>query len=156
MRIGRILILALTLGMAGWQGHAATKGCYGALAAPLRAGGYSGDGGAYDCKDLKVDIKYVGRIVVQGRRFNIYDLIYETIPEQSDVAVHGGQRILIFRDRTYLGQFHLDTPPFFKVGIRGHSIHINTRAKYGNEVRLTKNGPPPNAFLAQDLDGLFR
>jgi len=149
------LVMALALVLIASPASAQTS-CYGSLRGPLAAGGYSGDGGAYDCKDINVDIKYIGRIPLRGRIFHIYSLIYQTIPEQSDMSAHGGQRILIFRGKTYLGQFHLDTPPFFKVSIKGSSIRINTRAKFGNEIRLTKDGPPPRAFLAQDIDGLFR
>jgi hypothetical protein len=120
------------------------------------AGGYSGDDNAYMCHDSRVRIRYVGKIAFRRASYNIYILIYVGLRAGDGLPGHGGERILMFRDGAYVGQFHLDTPPYYRVSVKGRSIRINTKAKYGNEIRMTEAGPPPNAFLAQDTDGLFR
>jgi hypothetical protein len=93
---------------------------------------------------------------VSGVRYEIYSLIYKTIPEQ-DEAVHGGQRVLIFKDNMkYIGQYSLDTPPFYKVTVRNHSIYINVPKKHGNKIEITGRGLPNEAWLNQVTEGLYQ
>jgi hypothetical protein len=75
--------------------------------------------------------------------------MYHDIPA-GGTAVHGAQRILVFRNEKYIGHYHLDMMDR-RVTIRGSSIYINVPHRYGDEIKITTEGPPARAYLDQDL-----
>lgn len=122
----------------------ASSDCMQGLRTALIAGGYSG---SMDCSSVKFEIRKV--VVKSGSNFpfSVYDLKYRTIPQGLEVA-HGGERLLIFKDEKYVGQYVLSPPPFSAPTIIGDEILLEGMpVTDGNVIRLTKNELPSKAWI---------
>jgi len=98
--------------------------CFGELRSSLVAGGYTG---GVDCRTIKVNIMKAGYILGKNK-YQIYSLVYKT----HTLSPHGGQRILVFHNQRYIGQYKLDTPPFYKIVADGSDIAVysNNKMRY--------------------------
>lgn len=91
--------------------------------------------GAIFCEGGKTTFRLVGRTAGVG--YHVYDYRYRFMAAN---VMHGGQRIIIFRARKYVGQYPLATPPFTNMTVRGSHLILSTD---GTEVslNLSKNLP---------------
>jgi hypothetical protein len=68
-----------------------------------------------------------------GDKFSIYDYRYRYLPAGGNV-MHGGQKVVVFRDRSYLGQYALSPPLYIIVAVK--DTHVSLRAA-GNSKGVT-------------------
>lgn len=148
-----LLVLLAVANTANATDKTSSGYCFGTLRAALSVGGYTG---GLDCSTVHVKMRKAGMITILSDKYTVYDLRYQTIPVDG-TAVHGGQRIIIILNgKTYLGQYSLDTPPFHKISVKGHSIFINVSAEHGNRIKIGKNGPPSKVFLDQNVKEFYK
>ena len=128
----------------------ASSDCMDGLQAALIAGGYGGYAG---CELDKFEIHKLVPKNGGSFPFTVYDLIYQTIPQFVGAQSHGGERLLIFKDGKYLGQYALSPPPFSDPIIVGDDIVLEAAPKkWGNVIHFTKNEPPSKAWLQGYID----
>jgi hypothetical protein len=84
--------------------------------------------------------------VLAGRTgdYAVYDYRYRYRPRHGAVD-HGGQRILVFRGETYLGQYIASPPPPVSVSVRGSIVHFDTADSQPLDL---SNGPPAATVLS--------
>jgi len=89
-----------------------------------------------------------GSFVLAGRtgRYAVYDYRYRVRPPHGAVD-HGGQRILIFRDDAYLGQYSASPPPYVTVSVQGSEIRFASPDGAASSPLNLTHGPPPRAFI---------
>ena len=85
------------------KGHVS---CLSGLVPALVVGKFSG---SVDCHQDRLSIRYVGDLHSAGHYFKIYNYHYELKPLCPECAIHGGQRIIVLRDRQYIGQYKPDS-----------------------------------------------
>lgn len=136
-------------------GSAEAAPCLGELKRALIAGGFSG---SVDCAHDRLSVREIGRVHIRERRFIVYDYTYKLRPVCDGCAVHGGQRILIFDRRRYLGQYKTD---FARVSLDGDKIIFRPSLKLGSRVqtyvvRVTYRGVPKRVFADGEMVSFFR
>ncbi len=97
--------------------------------------------GVVFCSPENAWFTFVGRTT--GGRYTIYDYRYRFLPHPSG-AIHGGQRLIVFRGETYVGNYMLS--PKVSVAVRGTEVILK-----GDEdrapVRLDFSRKPPKRIL---------
>jgi len=126
--------------------------CFGGLLSRLRAGGYSG---SVDCDAIEVRVEHIGDISTGNAQYEIFSLTYFQKHPAAD-SRHGGQRILVFaRGSHYVGQYVLDTPPFFSPRVVSKSIIFDLPPRQGNEIRFDA-GPPAETYINENTLALVK
>lgn len=120
--------------------------CFGTLGAILVAGNYSGE---LNCEQISITLHKIGVIEATPKTYEIYNLIYKTIT-QDGYPPHGGQKILLFSNKQYVGQYSLSSPPFHGLSIDAKSIVIDIQKEKGNRINFDENGPPRSVFIDED------
>jgi hypothetical protein len=125
---------------------ASTKQCL----AKRRAAGVSGK--EWLCNKTST-FRFVGRISRSG--YEIYDYRYRFLPH-SGGAMHGGQRIKIFRGGKYIGEYSLSPPPEVNMAVRGARLILSTDgADRTVELNLSK-GLPERIFVNGEAEDFAR
>lgn len=104
-------------------------------------------------RDASFEFTLVGRTA--GDRFAIYDYRYRYLPPNGNV-MHGGQKIVIFQNGKYLGQYSLSPPPYNTLSVNGTSAVIHGRnGPEIFEIDLSRN-PPSEAFVDGEIILFYR
>lgn len=103
----------------------------------LTEGGFTGP---ILCDAADASFALAGRI----SDYAIYDYRYRHRPEHGAVD-HGGQRIVVFRGETYLGQYIAAPPPHLSVSVRGAVVHFDAADSQPLDFA---NGPPAATVLS--------
>jgi hypothetical protein len=84
----------------------------------------------------------VGR--TKGNKFSIYDYRYRFLPAGGNV-MHGGQKMVVFRNNVYAGHYSLSPPPYTTITVNGGYASLKTDGQSGIELNLKRK--PPRRFL---------
>lgn len=143
--IAAILLMCSTLD--GCQSGAASD-CLSGRREALTTGGFSG---LLECSGEDVTLNFVG---TTETGYTIYDYRYRAV---AAAVMHGGQRLVIFRGSTYVGQYALSPPPYSTAVVLGSDIHVRGDEPSSEEAVLNfSNGVPSHAFLAGHVVDLYR
>jgi hypothetical protein len=105
------------------------------------------------CSKANASFVLVGRTT--GRQFSIYDYRYRYLPPHGNV-MHGGQKIIVFHGKAYVGQYALAPPPFVEMVVKGADVELRTRSSR-DAVRLNlSRNPPPKILVNGETSGFFR
>jgi hypothetical protein len=108
--------------------------------------------GAVFCSGKNNSFDLVGRTT--GARYSIYDYRYRFLPHRGGI-MHGGQRVVVFKGRRYIGQYALDVPP--TVDVRVHGTHVVLTSADTGTVRLDFSRTPPARILVNgEPEDFFR
>ncbi|RZJ45531.1 MAG: hypothetical protein EON87_07255 [Brevundimonas sp.] len=121
------------------------QACMAGLTRALTEGGFSGP---ILCADADASFDLAGRV----GEYSVYDYRYRYRPLHGAVD-HGGQRILIFRGETYLGQYSASPPPYVSVSVQGSQVSFG--AADSKPLDLS-NGPPADTVLSGQDVSFFR
>jgi hypothetical protein len=114
--------------------------CLAGMRAALVHGHFTGP---IVCSRKNATFVLVGRTA--GDKFSIYDYRYRYLPAGGNV-MHGGQKLMVFRDRSYLGQYALSPPPYIIVAVK--DTHVSLRASGASRgVTLDFSREPPSRIL---------
>ena len=105
--------------------------------------------GVIFCTANDVSFKLVGRTT--GGKYSVYDYRYKFRPHSSG-AVHGGQRLIVFRGRSYVGNYMLQ--PVLKMVVRGTQVVLKGQ-EHKQSVRLDFSRTPPRQILVNGEDETF-
>jgi hypothetical protein len=157
MRRHRILLFALCglLGFTLTGGQIPTHDCLQGLKESLVSGGFSG---SVDCQNDKLSMRKIGTIHTQRNDYSIYDYKYRLARICKDCADHGGQRILIFSRRQYVGQYK---PDGVNLTIRNNRLFFSSANKSAaqqglTEIRITQRGFPRKVLIDGEFFSFFR
>jgi hypothetical protein len=89
-----------------------------------------------------------------GNKFSIYDYRYRYLPEHGNV-MHGGQKIVVFRDRTYVGQYALSPPYVTAIVNRTHVLLRTAVDPQGTNLDFSR-GPPRQILVGGEIETFFR
>jgi len=128
----------------------ASKGCFAGRREPLIAGGFSG---SMDCSVGSSTFRLAGR--PGDGHYAVYDYRYSFMPEHGAV-MHGGQRVIVFKDADYVGQYGLNPPPYASVSVRDARLLIRTEDEFDEPPLDFSDGPPPRIFVGGNVLHLFR
>jgi hypothetical protein len=157
--LGTLLMLSFAMLMHGPVEAGSHGPCLSGLRSVLVAGGFSG---SVDCRHDRFSMRRIGYLKSSGHRFAIYYYQYSLKPICPECAVHGGQRIIILRDGSYLGQYKPDWQVSGQI-FKGHLVLI-PRCEPGmteedckaDQVSFTPEGPPPRVHIFDDYYEFFR
>jgi hypothetical protein len=125
-------IVTMTVLFSSTVAYASTKQCL----AKRRTAGFAGK--EWLCNKTST-FRFVGRISRSG--YEIYDYRYRFLPHAGGV-MHGGQRIMIFRDGKYIGEYPLSPPPEVNMAVRGARLMLSTGGSDQKvELNLSKGLP---------------
>lgn len=130
-----VIGLSTIVGAAGRE----ADGCLDGRQSALIAGGFSGP---LICSAEDATFEPVGNI--GSGRYAIYDYRYRF---RAAAVTHGGQRIVIFKGRDYVGQYVLSPPPFADLAVNGADVIVTGGANPGRWVLDFSEGPPHQAFI---------
>jgi hypothetical protein len=101
----------------------------------------------------KKDASFVPKGRTTGVQFSIYDYRYKYLPSGGNVMA-GGQKIIVFRGATYVGQYALSPPPFVEVFVKGANVELRS---LGNRsiVQLDLSRAPPAKILVNGETAIF-
>ena len=131
-----ILVFAATPSLA----HRTSTPCLAGKQAALVQGHFSGE---IFCSRKNASFALVGRTA--GRSYAIYDYRYHFLPHREG-AMHGGQRLVVFRGESYVGQYMLSPPPYINVHIEGSRVLLET-PQSREKVRLDFSRKPPTRIF---------
>lgn len=117
--------------------------CLGGRQAALVRGHFTG---AIVCSKKNASFVLVGRTT--GRKFYIYDYRYRFLPTHGNV-MHGGQKIVVFRNNAYVGQYALSPPPYVTVTVHGPYISFQIAGTPKVELDLTRQPPGKMLFYGE-------
>jgi hypothetical protein len=138
-----IPILALALPIPSLAAHRASAACLTFKRAV----------GAVFCSGKDASFLLTGRTT--GARYSIYDYRYRFLSHPEGV-MHGGQRLVVFRGKRYIGQYALTVPPMIAVSVSGTRVVLSS-ADGGAKVRLDFSRKPPERILvAGEVENFFR
>ncbi|WP_267435039.1 hypothetical protein [Sphingomonas sp. GM_Shp_1] len=121
-----------------------TSSCMAGKRAALVKGHFTGP---LLCSGKAVSFVKIGR-VEQGR-FALYDYRYRYRPIGANV-MHGGQRIILFRNGIYAGQYVLSPPPYTIVTVKGSTVIMHSPDGSPDAVLNFADGPPRNILVGGD------
>jgi|GEM_PF-2210189 len=86
--------------------------------------------------------------------YTVYDYRYRVM---AAAVMHGGQRILIFKDSDYVGQYSLSPPPYSTLSVTDSRVVVETPGSPSEEAVLVfSNGPPLQVFIDGHVLDLYR
>jgi hypothetical protein len=106
------------------------------------------------CSPSDATFAFVGRTA--GSRFSIYSYDYRYNPPGGSDVMHGGQRILIFRGRRYVGQYGLWSRSAVAVRVRGTHVVLQSSETRQSVTLDFSRAPPKELFLDGEHHSLFR
>jgi hypothetical protein len=142
-------LVALSLpSMTGCSKPPPQAACMAGLTRALTEGDFSGP---ILCSDSDASFALAGR----AAGYAIYDYRYRYRPLHAAVD-HGGQRILIFRDGVYLGQYTASPPPYVTVSVQGSEVGFTSPDTRESSSLDLSHGPPPDALISGQATSFFR
>ena len=130
-----VLVAAGTLGAMASASNGRPVSCLEGRQAALVRGHFTG---AIVCSKKYASFVLVGRTA--GRNFYIYDYRYRFLPAHGNV-MHGGQKIVVFRNNAYVGQYPLSPPPYATVTVHGPYISLQIAGAPKVKLDLTRQPP---------------
>ena len=124
--------------------------CLSGMGRALVAGGFSG--GVF-CSTENATFRLAG--TTGSGAYAIYDYRYRFMPQHGAVA-HGGQRMVVFKDGQYVGQYSLSPPSFAALSVRGSEVLVQKDDDSDIAVLDFSNGPPQQALVDGYVVGLYR
>ena len=97
--------------------------------------------GVVFCSPKNASFTLAGRTT--GRKYSIYDYRYRFLPRPGG-AVHGGQRLIVFRGKSYVGNYMLS--PRVSMIVRGTRVVLKGDQD-GEAVRVDFSSAPPSQIL---------
>lgn len=94
------------------------------------------------CSGKDATFLLVGRTA--GDIFSIYDYRYRYLPAGGSV-MHGGQKLIVFHGKVYVGQYALSPPPYVTVTVNGSKVVLKTRGR--KQVKLDFSRKPPGQIM---------
>jgi hypothetical protein len=132
----------------------ASDECLSGMREALVAGHFTGP---LVCSKKNATFALVGRTT--GGKYAVYDYRYRYMPEGGN-AMHGGQKIVIFRGRSYVGQYALSPPPYVDVSVSGTDVVlkvVNDLSHSLEAVRLNLSEQLPlSVFINGETETLYR
>ncbi len=126
------------------------KQCLGGMKNALIAGHFTGP---LVCKEGSATFYLAGRTT--GGRYSIYDYRYRYLPNKGN-TVHGGQKIVIFVGKRYIGQYALSPPPYVSVSVHGTRVFLEIEST-GEKAKLDfSKGPPKKVLINGEIETLYR
>jgi hypothetical protein len=146
----KIILTATVLAVSTFAGAGdpVPAGCMSGMARALVAGGFSG-GVICSRENASFDLAGTTRW-----GYAVYDYRYRFLPEHGAV-VHGGQRMVVFRDGRYIGQYSLSPPPLSRLSVRGSRVLVRVDGS-GAAALDFSDGPPPQIFVDGSVLDLYR
>jgi len=87
-------------------------------------------------------------------KYSLYDYRYRFLPPGGQV-MHGGQRVLVFRGRNYIGQYSMSPPPYTTVTVRGPYLVLSKEGA-GTVMVDFSMGPPSSIYFDGDTAPFYR
>jgi hypothetical protein len=122
--------------------------CMAGMKALLIEGHFSGP---ILCSHRDATFTLAGR--TSGNSFSIYDYRYRYRPSGGNVD-HGGQRMVVFRGKTYVGQYDLSVPPYVSMSVHGTRVELKS-ADAPTDVSLDFSRGPPDKILINGMEAAF-
>lgn len=95
------------------------------------------------------------RLVGMTNGYAVYDYRYRFLPFEGAPVMHGGQRLLVFHDGKYIGQYSMSPPPETTVMVRGSFLLLSKPG--ADSVRVDfSTGPPSSIFFDGETEDLYR
>lgn len=69
--------------------------------------------------------------------------------------MHGGQKIVVFRNNVYVGHYALSPPPYITVTVSGAHVWLQTAGKPNVDLDLTRE-PPGHILFDGELETFSR
>jgi len=105
------------------------------------------------CSTKLATFIFVGRTA--ENKFSIYDYRYRYLPQHGSV-MHGGQRLVLFHGRDYVGQYVLSPPPYADVTVSGARVIIATADDRRRDAIDLSRGPPAKILIGGEVETFFR
>jgi hypothetical protein len=99
-------------------------------------------GNPRECSGKNATFLLAGRTTGSG--YSIYDYRYRFLPHPGGV-MHGGQRLLVFHGREYLGQYAVQ--PDVKVTVRGTRVFLQVEDNPRDRATMDFSRAPPKRVL---------
>jgi hypothetical protein len=125
--------------------------CMAGLREILREADFSGP---LVCSRRDATFEFVGRTAGSG--FSIYNYDYSYDPPGGSNVMHGGQRILVFRGKRYLGQYGLWSRSAVTAHVSGTRLVLQSNETKQRVVLDFSRTPPKEVFLAGEYHSFFR
>lgn len=90
-----------------------------------------------------------------GDKFAIYDYRYRFRPSGANV-MHGGQKILVFQGKRYIGQYALSPPPYTFVTMNGTHVVLETRGTREKVSLDFSKNPPREVLINGEVEVFYR
>jgi len=145
----RILLLPLACCVTTLAIAASPAGCLAGYKQALLAGGFTGP---IVCSRRNATFRLIG--TTEGYGYRVYDYRYRYGPREAAV-MHGGQKIVILHNGTYVGQYALSPPPYVRMRIRGTRLILRSGLKPPIRLDLAKH-LPSGIFINGETDRLYR
>ena len=123
--------------------------CLGGRRAGLVRGHFTG---TIVCSRKDASFVLVGRTTESN--FYVYDYRYKFRPTGGNVK-HGGQKIVLFRNDVYVGQYALSPPPYVTVTVSGSYVSLQTAGSSKVELDLTRK-PPGHMLFDGEVEKFTR
>lgn len=145
-----ILICVAAAWLIGPVAAEPTSECLLGLRESLIEGGFSGP---LVCSKSDATFELVGR--TSEDRYAIYDYRYRYLPQNGNV-MHGGQKIIVFQDRRYVGQYSLSPPPYESISVWSMRVIVHSQDNKRLYYLDFTNGPPREAFIDDEILSFYR
>jgi hypothetical protein len=119
--------------------------CLGGKRAALIQGHFTGP---LVCSRKDATFVLVGQTA--GNRFAIYDYRYRYFPEQGRV-MHGGQKVVVFRDNIYSGQYALSPPPYTAITVNGSHVSLKLVGEPSETILDFSRNPPRQVLFGGEV-----
>lgn len=104
------------------------------------------------CSRKDASFILVGRTA--GNKFSVYDYRYRFLPVRGNV-MHGGQKMVVFRNNVYVGQYSFSPPPFITLTVNGTHVSLKTAGTPKVELDLT-HAPPSHILFDGEVETFSR
>lgn len=145
-----ILLLVSTAWLMSPATANSTSECLLGLRPSLIKGGFSGP---LVCSKSNATFSLVGR--TNKSRYSIYDYRYKLLTRKGGV-MHGGQRIVVFQGRRYIGQYSLSPPPYNLTSVSGDHIVVKSSDTNNTYTIDLSKYPPRNVLVDGYILDFFR
>ena len=144
-------ILVIASALPGLAAAKPPNACMAGLQEALLEADFSGP---LVCTRRDATFEFVGRTAGSG--FSIYNYDYRHDPPGGSDVMHGGQRVLVFRDGQYVGQYGLWSRSAITVRVRGTRVVLQSNETRQSVALDFSSTPPKEVFLAGEHHLFFR
>lgn len=155
----RIIVIAIALVSASSAVATDSAGCLAGRKQALLDGHFTGP---IVCSEADATFRLVG--TTKGSHYVIYDYCYRYLLFEGATVMHGGQKVVVFHGRLYVGQYALSPPPFIAMAVHGSSLYMRVEPSNddGSDRRSThaimdfSHGLPASVFINGETEDLYR